>query len=236
MLLGEIGQGVVQAARLLFSLDPGLYQIIGLSLAVSGGAVLTAALVAIPLGALLALRPFPGSKALAVLADALMGLPPVVVGLLVYLFFARSGPLGVLDLLYTPTAMMIAQFLLVLPIITALVRAAVAARDRRVRETAQTLGASPAQAALSVVVEARGALVGAVLAGFGRALAEVGAVMLVGGNLEGRTRVMTTAIVLETGKGNFDTAIALGLVLILLAITVTALLRRFTSPWEEAGA
>ncbi len=232
--MGDIGHGIVQAARLLVSLDPGLYQVIGLSLMVSGGAVLAAALVAIPFGAVLALRPFPGSKALAVIADALMGLPPVVVGLLVYLLLARSGPLGVLDLLYTPVAMIAAQFLLVLPIITALTRSAVAARDRRVRETAQTLGASPMQAAFAVVAEARSALVGAVLAGFGRALAEVGAVMLVGGNLEGRTRVMTTAIVLETGKGNFHTAIALGLMLILLAVTVTALLRRFTSPWEEA--
>lgn len=234
--MAPLAAGFIQAVRLLVHLDRNLLQVVALSLLVSSSSVIIAAALAIPVGAGLALRPFCGSRLVVGLLDALMGLPPVVAGLVVYLLFARSGPFGVLELLYTPTIMVIAQTLLVFPIVASLTRASVAARDRKVRETAQTLGASPLQAALTVVREARGPLVAAVLAGFGRAVAEVGAVMLVGGNIEGRTRVMTTAIVLETGKGDFDQAIALGIVLILLAVVITAVLRRLAGPWEEAVA
>lgn len=206
--------------------QPELWQIVGLSLYVSGGAVLLASLCGIPLGASLAVYRFPGSGLLATVLDAFMGLPPVVAGLLVYLLFSRSGPFGVLDLLYTPAVMIIAQFLLALPIVAALTRAAVASKDRLVRETAQSLGATGPQVIYTVLREARGPLLGAVLAGLGRALAEVGAVMIVGGNIEGKTRVMTTAIVLETRQGNFDTAIALGAVLLVVSFLLTFTLNR----------
>lgn len=226
----ESGQGVADALRLLVGLDPELWRTVGLSLAVSGTAVLVGAAVGIPAGAALALFPIPGRRLWARLSYTLMGLPPILAGLVVFLVLSAGGPLGGWQLLFTPTAMILAQTLLVLPIITGLVLAAVEARERAVREVAVTLGATPWQAAATVVREARPAIAAACAAGFGRAIAEVGAVMLVGGNIRGHTRVMTTALLLETRQGNFDRAMGLGLVLLVVAFAVNALFSR----WQEA--
>jgi tungstate transport system permease protein len=206
-----------QALALIASLDSDLIEIIGLSLRVSLTAVLLAALVGLPLGALLATRAFPGRGVLIVLVNTLMGLPPVVVGLFVYLWLSASGPLGALQLLYTPTAMIIAQTILVAPILIALTRQIVADLDDELGEQLRVLGAGPTQRALTLIHEGRPALLTALLAGFGRAIAEVGAVIIVGGNINHVTRTMTTAIALETSKGELALAMALGLVLILLA-------------------
>lgn len=226
----EPGKGIADAFRLLAGLDPELWGIVGLSLLVSGTAVLLAAAIGIPAGSALALYPIPGRRFLGRLSYTLMGLPPVLAGLVVFLTLSAGGPLGRWQLLFTPTAMVIAQTLLVLPIITGLVLAAVEARERSVREVAVTLGATPWQVAATVVREARQPILGACAAGFGRAIAEVGAVMMVGGNIRGHTRVMTTALLLETRQGNFDRAIGLGLVLLVVAFAVNTLLYR----WQEA--
>jgi tungstate transport system permease protein len=189
---------------------------------VSLSAVCAATLVALPLGALLAVGRFPGRRALIVLLNAFMGLPPVVVGLLVYLVLSRAGPLGELGLLFTPGAMVIAQTLLVLPLIAALCRQAVEDAWREYAEQLRSLGASDARAALTLVWDTRFSLVTAVLAGLGRALSEVGAVLIVGGNIDGVTRVMTTAIALETSKGDLALALALGFILIALVTLLNA--------------
>lgn len=181
-----------------------------------------------PAGALLAFRPFRGRGFLVRLTYTFMGLPPVLAGLVVYLLLSSQGPFGRTRLLFTPAAMVIVQFVLVLPIVAGLSLAAVRERDRLVRDTALALGATRWQADLTVVGESRRAIGAAVMAAFGRAIAEVGAVMLVGGNIQGQTRVMTTAIVLETRQGNFDVAVALGLVLLTLAFAVNALAGRVT--------
>lgn len=216
----------MQAFNLMISRDPALMQIIRLSLQVSGVAVCLAALAGIPLGTWLGLRPARQVRWPALFIYTFMGLPPVLVGLLVYLLLSSQGLLGVLNLLFSPTAMVIAQTVLALPIVTGLTMVAVRGKDREIRDTAVSLGAGGWQVALTVVRETRVAIVGAVVAGAGRALAEVGAVMMVGGNIEGKTRVMTTAIVLETRRGNFEMAIGLGLVLLALAFVINALLYR----------
>ena len=208
------------AFDLLWNLDPELMRIVGLSLRVSLSAVFLAALVGMPFGALLAVRRFPGRTAVVVTVDALMGLPPVVVGLVVYLLISRAGPLGSLGLLYTPTAMIIAQSILVLPIITALTRQIVAELWEEYGEQLRSLGAGATRATLTILWDARFRLVTAVLAGFGRAVAEVGAVLIVGGNIDRVTRVMTTTIALETSKGDLSMALGLGVVLLLLALAV----------------
>jgi tungstate transport system permease protein len=206
-----------QALALIANLDSDLIEIIGLSLRVSLSAVLLAALVGLPLGAVLATRTFPGRGVLILLVNTLMGLPPVVVGLFVYLWLSASGPFGALQWLYTPTAMIIAQTILVAPILIALTRQIVADLDEEFGEQLRVLGAGPLQQALTLVHEGRAALLTALLAGFGRAIAEVGAVIIVGGNINHVTRTMTTAIALETSKGELALAMALGLVLIVLA-------------------
>ncbi|MFN2348304.1 MAG: ABC transporter permease [Thioalkalivibrio sp.] len=205
---------------LITSLDPGLYGIISLSLQVSLSAVLIAAVFGLPLGAAVALFRFPGRGLLVILLNALMGLPPVVAGLLVYLSLSRAGPLGSFGLLFTPTAMVVAQCLLVLPIIAALTRQVIEDLWAEYREQLRSLGAGPGRALPTLLWDARLALVTVVLAGFGRASAEVGAVLIVGGNIEGVTRVMTTAIALETSKGDLPLALALGIVLLALVATV----------------
>ena len=210
----------VQAAKLVLTLDPGLLEIVGLSLKVSLSAVFIAALIGLPLGALLALYRFPGRRALTLLITALMGMPPVVLGLVVYLALSRSGPLGVLGLLYTPAAMIIAQTLLVLPIIIALSRATIAALWREYEETMTSLVVTGPALVRTMLYEARFELATAMLAGFGRAIAEVGAVMIVGGNINHFTRVMTTAIALETSRGDLALALALGVILLALALAV----------------
>jgi tungstate transport system permease protein len=217
-----LGQALWSALRLLASGDPTLAGIVLLSLAISLSAVALATLLGLPLGAALAVGRFPGRRALVVLLNALMGLPPVVVGLFVYLLLSRAGPLGELGLLFTPPAMVIAQTILVLPIIAALCRQAVEDAWAEYEEQLRSLGASRLSAALTLVWDIRFSLVTAVLAGLGRASAEVGAVMIVGGNIDGTTRVMTTTIALETSKGDLPLALALGLLLIALVIALNA--------------
>lgn len=218
----DLGAAIGLAFHLIASGDAALTEIVGRSLAVSLGAVALAALVGLPLGAALALFRFPGRHAATVLLNALMGLPPVVVGLVVYLLLSRSGPLGVLGLLFTPTAMVIAQFILVTPIVAALARQTVEDLWTEYSEQLRSLGTSPGHALPTLLWDGRFSLVTAILAGFGRASAEVGAVMIVGGNIDHVTRVMTTTIALETSKGNLPLALALGIVLVLLSVGVNA--------------
>ena len=207
---------------MIVSGDPVLIQIILLSLRVSLVAVGLACLIGMPLGALLAIARFPGRGALIVLVNALMGLPPVVVGLLVYLLLSSSGPLGMLQLLYTPTAMIVAQTVLVTPIVTALSRQVIEDLHSEYAEQLRSFGVGPAGTVMTLLWDGRYSLLTAALAGFGRAIAEVGAVIIVGGNINHVTRVMTTTIALETSRGNLALALALGLVLIGLAILVNA--------------
>jgi len=202
--------------------DARLWQIVALSLAVSLSAVGLATLLGMPLGAAIAVTRFPGRQALIVLLNALMGLPPVVVGLFIYLLLSRAGPLGDLGLLFTPSAMVLAQTVLVLPIIAALTRQAVEDAWREYEEQLRSLGVEGPRAALSVLWDIRFSLVTAVLAGLGRASAEVGAVMIVGGNIDGVTRVMTTTIALETSKGDLPLALGLGMVLIGIVLALNA--------------
>src|SRR5436190_6958037 len=199
-----------------------LGEIIALSLGVSLSAVALATLLGLPLGAALALGRFPGRRALVVLLNSLMGLPPVVVGLVVYLLLSRAGPLGELGLLFTPSAMVIAQTVLVLPIIAALCRQAVEDAWNEYEEQLRSLGAHGARAALTLLWDIRFSLLTAILAGLGRASAEVGAVIIVGGNIDGVTRVMTTTIALETSKGDLPLALSLGIVLIGLVLALNA--------------
>ena len=210
------------AWQLILNGDPTLLAIVRLSLAVSLSAVALAALAGMPLGALLALTRFPGRSALVVLLNALMGLPPVVVGLAVYLLLSRSGPLGAMGILFTPTAMVIAQTILIVPIIAALTRQTVEDLWVEYRDELSAMDVAPIGRMTTLLWDARFSLLTALLAGFGRAAAEVGAVMIVGGNIDGFTRTMTTAIALETSKGDLSLAIGLGTVLIAIVVAVNA--------------
>jgi tungstate transport system permease protein len=218
--MDSISAALLEAARLIVHADQALYAIVALSLKVSVTAVIAAAVIGLPLGALIAITRFPGRQSLIVVMNALMGLPPVVVGLLIYLLLSRAGPLGALGMLFTPKAMVIAQTVLVLPIIAALARQVIEDAWREYEEQLRSLGARTHQAALTLVWDARFSLLTIVLAGFGRAAAEVGAVMIVGGNIDGVTRVMTTAIALETSKGDLPLALGLGFVLVALILIV----------------
>lgn len=210
------------ALQLVLSGDATLFAIVRLSLVVSLSATLLATLFGAPLGALLALSRFPGRQAIAVTLNALMGLPPVVAGLAVYLLLSRSGPLGSFGLLFTPQAMVVTQTLLVLPIIAALTRQTVEDLWREYRDELSAMDVGPMQRVATLLWDARFSLITAVLAGFGRAAAEVGSIIIVGGNIEGFTRTMTTAIAMETSKGNLPLAMGLGLVLIALVLAVNA--------------
>lgn len=218
----DLSAAFAAAFGLVFSGDAALMQIVALSLWVSGSAVLIACTIGLPLGAVLAMTRFPGRGVLVVSMSALMGLPPVVVGLTLYLMLSQSGPFAVLELLYTPTAMVIAQVVLVLPIVTTLTRQVIEDLDRDLDETLRALRASWFDRIGTLLWEARLALVTAALAGLGRALAEVGAVMIVGGNINHATRVMTTSIALETSRGELALALALGLVLLALSLGINA--------------
>jgi tungstate transport system permease protein len=213
----------LSALHLVLSADPALLAIVRLSLIVSLCAVCCAAVIGIPFGAFIALTRFPGRDGVIVLLNALMGLPPVVVGLAVYLLLSRSGPLGALGILFTPAAMVIAQTVLVTPIIAALSRQTIEDLWLEYRDELTAMDVGPWQRTVTLSWEARFSLVTAVLAGFGRAAAEVGAIMIVGGNIEGFTRTMTTAIALETSKGDLALAVGLGLVLITIVIVINAL-------------
>ena len=215
-----MGEALCAAGALILSGDSALLGIVLLSLGVSLSAVGLATLLGLPLGAVLAVTRFPGRRPIIVLLNALMGLPPVVVGLVVYLLLSRAGPLGSLGLLFTPPAMVIAQTILILPIIAALCRQAVEDAWVEYQEQLRSLGVEGVGAALTVLWDIRFSLFTAVLAGLGRASAEVGAVMIVGGNIDGVTRVMTTTIALETSKGDLPLALGLGIVLIGIVLAV----------------
>jgi tungstate transport system permease protein len=218
------------ALRLIVTLDPSLIEIVVLSLQVSLLAVILASAIGFPFGGALAVYRFPGRGAVTAVLSALMGLPPVVAGLIVYLLLSNAGPLGVLQLLYTPTAMVVAQMLLVIPIIAALTRQHCEDLLEEYDEQLRSLGASSREITATLLWDGRYRLLTAVLAGFGRAIAEVGAVMIVGGNIDHVTRTMTTAIALETSKGNIALALALGMVLLATSFAVNGALlavRRF---------
>src|SRR6202521_4364196 len=217
-MLAAIAEGL----RRVFQLDAELWRIVQLSLEVSLSAVLLATLVGLPLGALVAVKRFPGRQAVIVVLNSLMGLPPVVVGLLVYLMLSRSGPLGALGLLFTPTAMVVAQVTLTTPIVVAFVHRVTAMLWLDFGDVLRVDGASLQRSVRELFWIGRGALLTAFLAAFGRAIAEVGAIIVVGGNIRGSTRTMTTAIALETSKGELALALGLGLILISLSVLVSA--------------
>ena len=217
-----ISEAFSQAIRLIGTLDDKLIEIVALSLRVSLSAVAIATILGLPVGAGLAVAKFPGRQALVVMLNALMGLPPVVVGLLVYLLLSRAGPLGSFGILFTPEAMIMAQTVLIFPIIAALTRQAVEDAWNEYREQLTSLGARGWTAALTLVWDIRFSLITAVLAGLGRAAAEVGAVIIVGGNIDGVTRVMTTTIALETSKGDLPLALSLGMILVTLVLLLNA--------------
>ena len=218
-----LGEAFRAAWTLVIGFDSGLADIVLLSLQVSLSAALIATLIGLPLGAAIAVERFPGRQVLIVLLNALMGLPPVVVGLLIYLLLSRAGPLGSLGILFTPQAMIVAQTVLIIPIIAALSRQTIEDAWREYSEQLRSLGARRLSAAMTLIWDTRFSLLTILLAGFGRAAAEVGAVMIVGGNIDGVTRVMTTTIALETSKGDLPLALGLGIVLIALVIALNAL-------------
>ena len=220
--MSSLWGALVEAWRLVASLDPRLGDIVGLSLRVSLTAVAIASAIGLPLGALIAVSRFPARRTTIVLLNALMGLPPVVVGLLVYLLLSRAGPLGDLGLLFTPSAMVIAQAILITPIIAALTRQVVEDAWLEYREQLRSLGETRLGSVATLLWDLRFSLVTIVLAGFGRAAAEVGAVIIVGGNIDGVTRVMTTAIALETSKGDLPLALGLGVILVTIVVALNA--------------
>ncbi|MGE5143955.1 MAG: ABC transporter permease [Acidobacteriota bacterium] len=220
--MNDISQAASEALRLVTSADPKLAEIVLLSLRVSLTAVAIACVAGFPLGATIAVNRFPGRHTVVVVLDALMGLPPVVVGLGVYLLLSRAGPLGEWGLLFTPTAMVIAQAILIAPIVAALSRQVVEDAWQEYREQLRSLGERRLGAAMTLLWDVRFSLVTIVLAGFGRAAAEVGAVIIVGGNIDGFTRVMTTAIALETSKGDLPLALGLGLILVTIVLGLNA--------------
>jgi tungstate transport system permease protein len=215
---------IIKALELIVSFDPELTGIVLLSLKVSGLAIIIAAAIGLVITLLLDLRDFSGKNFVVTLINTFMGLPPVVAGLVLYLILSRSGPFGFLNLLYTPAAMVIAQVILAVPIITGLSYAAIVSADPSIRFTALTLGATPVQASLKIIRNLRYSILASVLAGLGRVMAEVGAVLIVGGNIAGYTRVMTTAIALEADKGDFELAVALGMILLTISFTVNGTL------------
>ncbi len=220
--VSDISAAFAAAFQLLLAADPAVLQILARSLQVSVSAVLLAACIGLPLGALLAVARFPGRHAVVVALNALMGLPPVLAGLLIYLLLSRAGPLGGFGLLFSPSAMVIAQAVLITPILAALSRQVLESLWDEYAEQLRSLGVTPRRAVPTLLWDGRFALLTVLLAGFGRASAEVGAVMIVGGNIEGFTRVMTTAIALETSKGDLPLALALGFILMAIVLAVNA--------------
>jgi len=220
--MNDLTHAFREAFGLIGGFDAKLLEIVSLSLQVSLTAVAVASLIGLPLGAALAVERFRGRQMIIVLLNALMGLPPVVVGLVVYLLLSRAGPLGELGILFTPAAMVVAQTILILPIVAALSRQVIEDAWQEYQEQLRSLGAGPMTSALTLLWDSRFSLVTIVLAGFGRAAAEVGAVMIVGGNIDGVTRVMTTAIALETSKGDLPLALGLGIILLALVLALNA--------------
>jgi tungstate transport system permease protein len=231
--MGTVSQSLALALHMVTHVDPRLAQIVGLSIAISLTSTLCSAVIGLPLGAAIGIARFPGRNPLVVALNAAMGLPPVVVGLVVYLLLSRAGPLGEFGLLFTPTAMVIAQTFLIVPIVAALTRQVVEDAWVEYREQLRSLNASWWQSALTLLWDTRFSLLTVLLAGFGRAASEVGAVIIVGGNIDGVTRVMTTAIALETSKGDLPLALGLGIVLVALVILVNVG-AHLTRQWARA--
>jgi tungstate transport system permease protein len=227
--MDDITQGMIQAVDLIVTLNPDVMEIALLSLYISLSATIIAALISIPLGGVIHFSDFRGKRALIVVIQTLYSVPTVVVGLLLYLLISRSGPLGFLGLLFTPEGMIFGQTVLIIPIITGLVISALSGVDKSISDTLVALGATGSQKILQILKEARYAILSAVVLGFGRAIAEVGVAMMIGGNIRGFTRVLTTAITLETGMGEFGLSIALGIILLALALIVVVILNIVTS-------
>ncbi len=218
---------IIKALELIGSFDPELIGIVLLSLKVSGLAIIIASLIGLIITLLLDLKDFAGKNVVVTMINTFMGLPPVVAGLVLYLILSRSGMLGFMNLLYTPAAMVIAQVILAVPIIAGLSYAAIVSADPALRFTAFTLGATPLQATIKIMKNSRYSILASILAGLGRVMAEVGAVLIVGGNIAGYTRVMTTAIALEADKGDFELAVALGIILLFISFTLNGTLFYF---------
>jgi len=224
--LSEIWHGLTKAIELLVSLDPEVMQIAGRSLTISGISCLLASLICVPLASLIHFRHFPGKRALINVIQTLFSVPTVIIGLFVFVLFSRAGPLGELGILFTPIVMMIGQMILITPILLGLTISALSGVSKELVETATSLGASGFQLVVLMLREARYAVLTAVILSFGRAISELGVAMMVGGNIKGFTRVVTTAIALETSKGELELAIALGIILLLLALIVNIALNR----------
>lgn len=224
--MDDLTRGFTQAIELIFSFNPALYEIIGLSLGVAGVSLLCSAVVGVPLGAFLGLKHFPGRRLVMALLYTGMGFPPVVIGLFVYLLLSRSGPLGGLGWLFTPRAMSVAQTIIAFPLVAGFTMSAVMSVNPNLRRQLMALGATEWQVTLAILREARVGVIVSLIAGFGAVISEVGAVMLTGGNIAGKTRTLTSAIVLETQKGNFDLAIALGIILLLLSFLTNLAMTR----------
>jgi len=224
--MGSIIEGFRKAFFLILNLDPELLKIIFLSLKVSGFALIISTVIGLSLSTLLSFKKIPLRGLIISLMNTFMGLPPVVVGLFVYLILSRSGPLGFMGLLYTPSAMVTAQTILAFPIVASLCHSAIISVDPIIRQSAMTLGATPLQMTVTIMREARYGIMSGIIAALGRVMAEVGAILIVGGNIAGYTRVMTTTIALETDKGNFELALALGIILLTLSLIINIILYR----------
>ena len=224
--MAEIWQGFVKAIELIISLDPEVIQISWRSLAISVTSTILASLICIPLASVIHFNSFPGKRIVINIIQTLFSLPTVVVGLFVFVLFSRAGPIGGLDIMFTPIIMVVGQAVLITPILLGLIISALGGVDKAIVDTAISLGASGPQAVLAVIREARYAVVAAVIVGFGRAISEVGLAIMVGGNIKGFTRVLTTAISLETSKGELELSIALGIILISIALIVNIALNR----------
>ncbi len=227
--MSDITTGILQAIDLIVTLDPEVMQIAALSLFISLSATIIAAIISIPLGGLIHFHEFRGKRVVIILIQTLYSVPTVVVGLMLYLLLSRSGPLGIFGLLFTPEGMIVGQTVLVIPITTGLVITALGGVDRNISDTLVSLGATGFQTTIQVVKEARLAILSAIVLGFGRAISEVGVAMMIGGNIRGATRVLTTAIALQTGIGDFPFSIALGIILLLIALIVVIILNIITS-------
>lgn len=224
--MNEIAEGLIKAIELIITLNPEVMEIAGRSIAISSFSTAIASLICIPIGGLIHFHEFRGKKTLIIVIQTFYSIPTVCVGLLVFLLLSRSGPLGVLGLLFTPAGMILGQIILISPIMLGLSISAFRGVGRAVQDTAVSLGAARFQSLCILIKEAKYALVSAVILGFGRAVSEVGCAMIVGGNIRGFTRVLTTAIALETSIGNFELSIALGIILLCISFTVSLLLNR----------
>ncbi len=222
----EVWHGLTKAIELIISLDPEVMEIAGRSLRISVTSTILASLICLPLASLIHFHNFPGKRTLVSLIQTLFSIPTVAIGLFAFVIFSRTGPLGGLNLLFTPTVMVLGQMILITPILLGLTVSALSGVDKSILDTAYSLGASSFQSAVVVLREARFAVIAAIIMGFGRAISEVGIALMVGGNIRGFTRVITTGISLETSKGNFELAIALGIILIFIALVINVVLNR----------